>query len=199
MNRKETEILLSDILSAPEAISPELYQYYNGLSKRRIILNSQIGEGIVEWVILPLLDMDNDGSGKPIEIILSTPGGSVFDGLCLCNVIDNLKTPTTIKVMGYAYSMGGLILAAGYDNPNVRKVCYPFSSALFHAGSTYFDGAANIVKDTFHFTEKMEEKIKNYVVSHSKITEEEYTKKERFEWYLCAEDMLRLGLVDEIL
>ena len=59
--------------------------------------------GIVETVMIPLLEMDNDGTGKPIEIILDTVGGSLFDGAALCNIIDNLKTPTTITVMTYAY------------------------------------------------------------------------------------------------
>ena len=61
------------------------------------------------------------------------------------------------------------------------------------------EGAANIVKDTFHFTQRFEELIKSYILSHSYITEEEYNKMERYEWYMLADDMLRLGLVDEVL
>ena len=49
------------------------------------------------------------------------------------------------------------------------------------------------------FNDEMNEKIREYVLSHSKITEEEYEKMERCEWYMCAEQMLELGLVDEII
>lgn len=196
---KNSELSIESIIANPAELSPATYQYYKNLEERRIVLNEQIDADILETLIIPLMQMDNDGSGKPIEIILSSPGGSVYDGLVACNIIDNLKTPTTIIVMGYAWSMAGLLLAAGYNNPNVKKVCYPFSTALFHAGSTYLEGSTNIVKDTFHFTERMDEKIKEYMLSHSKMTEEEYTKMERFEWYMLSEDMLRLGLVDEII
>lgn len=196
---RNNEVCLEALIPNPMEVSPAIYQYYKGLEQRRIILNDQIDAGIVETLILPLIDMDNDGSGDPIEIILSSPGGSVYDAMCACDIIDKLKTPTTIKVLGYAYSMAGLLLAAGYNNPNVKKVCYRFSTALLHAGSTYLEGSANIVKDTFHFTEKMDEEIKQYMLSHSKMTEEEYVKMERYEWYMTSDEMLRLGLVDEIL
>lgn len=188
-----------DILESIQVMSPTLYQYYKGLEERRIVINDALDNDIIERVALPLIEMDNDGTGAPIDIVLSSPGGSVFDAMVLCDIIDRLKTPTTITVMGYAYSMGSIILMAGFNNENVKKVCYPFSTALVHSGSTYMEGAANIVKDTFHFTQRFEELIKSYILSHSYITEEEYNKMERYEWYLLADDMLRLGLVDEVL
>lgn len=193
------DIDLGELLAAPQEMCPAVYQYYKGLENRRIILNDQFDSNIVETVALPLIDMDNDGTGKPIEIILSSPGGSVFDALFLANIIDGVKTPVTIRVMGYAYSMGSLILMAGYSNTNVRKVCYGFSTGLIHGGSTYLEGTASAVKDTFKFHENMEEKIKQYVLTHSLLTEEDYQKSERYELYLTAEDMLRLKIVDEIL
>lgn len=188
-----------DILESIQVMSPTLYQYYKGLEERRIVINDALDSDIIERVALPLIEMDNDGTGAPIDIVLSSPGGSVFDVMVLCDIIDRLKTPTTITVMGYAYSMGSIILMAGFNNENVKKVCYPFSTALVHSGSTYMEGAANIVKDTFHFTQRFEELIKSYILSHSYITEEEYNKMERYEWYMLADDMLRLGLVDEVL
>lgn len=194
-----SEITLDGILDNAYDISPSVYQYYKGLGERRIVINGELEDDIVEKIVLPLIEMDNDGTGEPIDIILSSPGGSVLDTMVLCDIIDRIKTQTTITVMGYAYSMASLILMAGYNNPNVKKVCYPFSTALLHAGSSYIEGAANIVKDTFHFTEKLENLIKRYILTHSKITEDEYNAMERYEWYMLSDDMLRLGLVDEVL
>lgn len=178
---------------------PVMYQYYKNLKDRRIIINDQIGSDIVEMVMLPLLQMDNDGTGKPIEIVLNTVGGSLFDGAALCNIIDGLRCPTTITVMTYAYSMGSIILMAGYNNPNVKKRCYKFSTALIHAGRDYLEGNSMSVKDQFNFYQKFEEIIKDYTLSHSKITPEEYEKMERYEWYMTSDIMLEKGLVDEII
>ena len=196
---KEYEINLDELLSNPTEMSPATYQYYKNLKNRTIIINEQITADIVESVMIPLLEMDNDGTGKPITILLSTVGGSLFDGITLCDIIDNLKSPTTIKVMTYAYSMGGIILMSGYNNPNDKKVCYKHSTALLHSGSTYLEGNSSSVKDQFHFNQEFEEKIKNFTLTHSKISEEEYNKMERYEWYMSSETMLDKGLVQEIL
>lgn len=190
---------ITEILGDNVELSPATYQYYKNLQNRTIIINDFITENIVESALIPLIEMDNDGSNQPITILLSTKGGSVFDGITLCDVIDNLKCPTTIKVMTYAYSMGSIILMAGFNNPNVKKVCYKHSTALIHAGSTYLEGNSMSVKDQFQFNQKFDEKIKEYILSHSKITLEEYEKLERYEWYMTSDEMLSSGLVDEII
>lgn len=198
---KGYEVTLDDIyelLAEPTNMSPATYQYYKNLVNRTIVINEPITSNIVELVMLPLLEMDNDGTGKPITILLSTVGGSLFDGITLCDIIDNLKTETTIKVMTYAYSMGGIILMSGYKNPNVKKVCYKHSTALLHSGSTYLEGNSSSVKDQFHFNQEFEKKIKNFTLTHSKITEDEYDKMERCEYYMTSDTMLEKGLVDEI-
>ena len=196
---KDYEISLDEILSDPTELTPATYQYFKNLKNRTIIINDQITSDIVETAMLPLIEMDNDGTGEPIIIRLSTCGGSLFDGITLCDVIDNLKTKTTVVVQTYAYSMGGIILMAGYNNPNVKKVCYKHSTALLHSGSTYLEGNSSSVKDQFHFNEKFEKKLKDYTLSHSKITDEEYDSMERYEWYMDSDTMLSKGLVDEIL
>lgn len=192
------ELDLTALLEDGGLPDPCIYQYYKNLQNRRIIINDAIDATLVETVIIPLLEMDNDGTGKPIEIILCTVGGSLYDGSVLCNIIDNLKCPTTITVLTYAYSMGSIILMAGYNNPNVKKRCYEFSTALLHGGSVYLENNSSLAKDQFNFYQNFEKKIKEYTISHSKITEEEYEKMERYEWYMDSQTMLEKGLVDEI-
>ena len=201
ISKREMHIdaVLEELLESPTSIAPREYQYYLGLTKRRLIFNDTVTNDIVEKLIIPLIDMDEDGTGEPIEIIMCSPGGSTFDGLIFCDVIDRLKTPTTIKVMGYAYSMGGIFLSAGSKNPHVTKVCYPFSTALLHGGDTLLQGNSYSVKDTFEFHKRIDHRIKEYILSNTKITAEEYEKMERSEWYMDSETMLEKGLVDKIL
>ena len=101
--------------------------------------------------------------------------------------------------MAMAASMGTLIAMAGKNNPNVKTVCHPFSVGLIHSGSQYMEGTAHAVKDTFNFSQHYEEKIKNYILTHTKIDENLYDKIERKEYWMDADEMLRLGVVDEII
>lgn len=178
---------------------PVMYQYYNKLRDRQIIINEEISDCLLESAVIPFIDMDNDGTNQEIEIILSTVGGSVYSGFNLVDQIERAKSPVKIHVMAMAASMGILIAMAGKNNPNVRTVCHPFSVGLLHSGSTYMEGTSHAVKDTFDFSQHYEEKIKNYIISHSSIDEALYEKIERKEYWMDAEEMVRLNIVDEII
>ena len=95
--------------------------------------------------------------------------------------------------------MGTIMLAAGSHNPNVTRKCYPFTYALLHAGSTAFSGESLTVQDTLEFNKRVEEKVRNFVTTHTNVSEEEYTQHERKQWFLDAQDMLKYGFVDEII
>ena len=196
------ELTLENLLAALQPTGlPDivLYQYYKNLLNRKIIINEQIGDALMETAILPFIEMDNDGTGKPIEIIISTIGGEIYSGFNLVDQIEKAKSPVTIHIMSMAASMGFLIAMAGKNNPNVKTVCHPFSVGLLHSGSQYMEGSAHAVKDTFDFSQHYEEKIKNYILTHTKIDEDLYEKIERKEYWMDADEMKRLGIVDEII
>lgn len=174
-------------------------EYARLLEERKILINDIISENTIEKVVMPLLRMDNDGSGKKITIYINTNGGSVYDGLVLCDIIEQLKTETEVIVLGYAYSMGSIILMSGKNNPNVTRKCYPFSTALIHGGSAYISGSSSQVKDYFKFNEKFEKRIADFIVSHTNLTEDDYVAIERYEAYMDSDEMLEKGLVDEII
>lgn len=198
MNNKELEFL--DFAQAVNGLNIVDYQYFhNLLNNRTIILNSEIDESILETVVLPLQQFEKDDSVAPVTLYLNTPGGSVADGLMLCNIIDNYKKKLDIIVPSYACSMGTIILCSGNKNPNVTKKCYPFSFALIHSGSTYVGGESHTVEDVMDFNKSMDKAIKDYIVENTSISEEEYDSHYRKQWYLNSADMLRYKLVDEII
>lgn len=194
---------IAEKLDAEQSMLEETYwinaEHKKLLSERKILINDIISENTMEKVVMPLLRMDNDGSGDKITIYLNTNGGSVYDGLVLCNIIENLKTDTDVIVLGYAYSMGSIILMSGKNNPHVRRKCFPFSTALIHGGSSYVSGTSSQVKDYFKFNEKFEKRITDFIVSHTNISAEDYVAIERYEAYMDSSEMLEKGLVDEII
>ena len=187
---------LTDILnnSLPNPVD---YQYYKCLESNTILINQDIQDNLLEYAIIPLMQMDKDESIDEIEIILDTCGGDIYIGFALVSVLERLKTKTIIRIIGMAASMGGLIAMA--KNPNLKAVCDKWSVGLIHSGSQYMEGSAHAVKDTFKFSERYEEKIKQYILSHTKITEEMYKEIERQEFWMDADDMLKYGIVDEII
>jgi len=195
-------MILEDLtaLLDTSSIDPATYQYFTQLlNNRTIIFNQEVDERIFERVVIPLMDFDKDNSNDPVTLILATVGGSLSDGFILCNIIDQYTKPLNIIVLGYAASMGTIILAAGANNPNVTRKCYPYSYALLHAGSTAFSGESLSVEDAMDFNKRIDKKVRAFITSHTKVTEQEYTDHERKQWFFDAEDMLKYGFVDEII
>ena len=188
---------LSEVLKGNTLPSPIDYQYYKCLENNTILINQEISECLVEYAIIPLMNMDTDENVKHIDILINTVGGDIYTGFSMVSVLEKLKTETTIRIIGMAASMGGLIAMA--KNPNLKVVCDKWSVGLIHSGSQYMEGSAHAVKDTFKFSERYEEKIKAYILSHTKISEEMYREIERQEFWMDADDMLKYGIVDEII
>lgn len=183
-----------------QSIDPASYQYFTQLLENRtIIFNQEVDENIIERVVIPLMDFEKDSSNDPVTLILATIGGSISDGFILCNIIDQYTKPLNVIVLGYAASMGTIILAAGAHNPNVTRKCYPYSYALLHAGSTAFSGESLSVEDAMYFNKRVDNKVREFITSHTKVTEEEYKEHERKQWFFDANDMLEYGFVDEII
>lgn len=198
MNVKGLEFL--ELPMELSSIDPVTYQYMDHLlNKRTIVFNDEVGDNIVETVMLPLKKFERDDSQEPVTLILSTCGGSVFDAMSLLNMIDGYKKPLKVVCINYAMSMGFYMLIAGNNNPNVETYCYPYSFGLLHAGEIGVNGETNSVKDTILFSEKMDEMIKDFVLSHTKITEEDYSKHLRKQWYMSAPEMKELGVVENII
>ena len=179
---------------------PTMYQYFNQLiNHRTIIFNCDVQEDIIEKVYLTLRDFEQDDSMEPVTIIMNSSGGSVSDGFFLAHYISQYSKPLDIIVPGYACSMAAVILAGGGKNENVIRSCFPCSYALIHDG--YVALAAQETKtanDIMAFNDNVDKQIREFFITNTNITEEQYESKSRHQWFLNSQEMLDLGLIDRI-
>lgn len=193
------EINLDELLNNT-MMDESLFQYYKSrFTNRTLIFNEEVTDDIVEKIIVPLYEMDHDGTGDKITLIVSTGGGEVYNGMSLCHAIDSIENcELEIKILSMAASMGAYIAMAGHNNPLVYTTCTPYSVFLLHSGYIGVDGTSNAVRDTIRFQEQYEDILTDYILTHSEIPKEEYEAKFRHEWWMTAEDALKYGIVDEI-
>ena len=176
------------------------YQYFENLKRRTIVFKRMVDEDILEYLILPLRQFEEDDSNEPVNLILNTCGGSTMAGLVVLNLIDNYKKPLNIYVYSYAMSMGAIILAAGNKNPNVRKFAHKFSIGLIHSGDVVLgQSTANQAKDTMNFLQDIDKRIEQYFFENTNFTKAVWKKIKDKEFYMTAEEMKKYGLIDEIL
>lgn len=132
------------------------------------------------------------------SIELSTRGGHIEPGFQLVSFIKTNRPDITINVVGYAYSMGTVILAAGN-----HKTMGPNDLLMYHEISQDISGdhKTSDFSDQFKIHSIMNETMKNIINPTGRsninffLTE---VLNGRRDYYLTAKEALAIGLIDEI-
>lgn len=178
---------------------PSLLEYYRMRTKREIMWNSDIEDDILE-VSLAIRKWNVEDNGIevdkriPIKIFINSDGGSVDAVMNVIDLIKLSKTPVITIGMGKVYSAGGLLLMAGH-----KRYIFKHTSCLIHDGSSGAVGSIGKLIDNLKFTEKLEVLIKEYIISSTKITEQMFDANYRRGWFMFSDEMLELGVADEII
>ncbi len=130
---------------------------------------------------------------KPIKIYIDSYGGSLVDTFTMIDSINNSKTPVWTIVTGAAYSGGFFTAIAGH-----QRFAYPTASFLYHEGATGTSGDAGKFRNYAAFYEKQLAQLKQIVLKHTNITEEQYEKHIKDDWWFTAPEALEYGICDII-
>lgn len=174
--------------------------YLKDLKQRKLFLNVDIEQMSVFGIVKNILQFNKEDEGvdpekrKPILLYITSNGGEVDSGFELIDVIKNSKTPVYTVNLGYQYSMGFLIGLAGHKRFATKNAKF-----LMHDGSNFVYNSGMKAQDQMEFQKRVEEKVREYIIEHSKLTDEEYNSKVRVEWYLFADEAKEKGFVDYII
>lgn len=179
----------------------QLIDHYQSFNDRNIIIE-EIGYEIavaVDSVIRFWNSVDNEenipvNERKPIKVFIHSPGGFLTSTFTMIDAIKMSKTPVYTIAIGETYSGGFFTFLAGH-----KKFAYPHASFLYHEGATANGGDANKFRNFAKFYDTQLEQLRQIVLDNSSISEEEYEKHIKDDWWLTAEEAVKYGIVDEIL
>ncbi len=120
--------------------------------------------------VLPQLAAIEDSSDiDGLLILINTVGGDVEAGLAISEMIASLSKPTVSLVLGGSHSIGvPLAVSADYS------FIVPSATMIIHP--VRMNGTVIGVEQTYDYFEKIQERILNFVVRHSKIDKEQLKK-----------------------
>ena len=132
-----------------------------------------------------------------IEIIFSSPGGSIIDGFELFDFIQELRQKghkITTGSLGMAASMAGILLQAG----DVRWIGHQ-AWMMIHRAAFGAIGKTYEVEDEVRLVKRIEGRILDIFTSRSNLTKIKIKRNwDRKDWWIDADEAVSLGLVDEI-
>jgi ATP-dependent protease ClpP protease subunit len=140
---------------------------------------------------LVLQDLQNDGAEKFI-LRINSPGGSVYDGLAMFNLLKDLDV--TVIIDGLAASAASLVAMAG-KNVQIQET----ATMLVHGISTLVWGNKDDLEKAKIDVALLEEQIIKAYLSKIAIDEEALRDLMAQDRIMASEEALGKGFVDEIL
>lgn len=174
--------------------------YLKDLKQRKLFLSEDVNQYTIGDIVKNILQYNREDyelkpeARKPILLYIASNGGEVDAGFELIDVILSSKTPVHTINLGYQYSMGFLIGLAGHC-----RYAMNHSKFLLHDGSNFIYNSGAKAQDQMEFNRRVEDRVKQYILSRSKLTSEEYDSKLRVEWYMFSDEAKEKGFADYII
>ena len=200
---KDVDIDLDDLdefdLADEIGITLDDLLYLRNVKNRELWLRGEITDWSIHRIISDIREYNRQDyltpipERIPIKLFIDSNGGATVAGLSVIDVINASKTPVWTINISKAYSMAFQIMISGH-----KRFAFKNSSFLLHDGSEGGYDSSSKFRDRLKFNDDLEKIMINNIVSRTKISEKEYEKNVRREWYMLVPEALELGIVDQV-
>jgi ATP-dependent Clp protease, protease subunit len=133
------------IVAASEApVLPFGDQLFQRLLRHRIIfLGQQVDDDIANRICGEIVLLASEDDKRDISIYINSPGGSVYAGMAIYDVMQYVPNDIATYAMGMAASMGQFLLTAGAPG---KRYALPHAQILMHQPSGGIGGTASDIR-----------------------------------------------------
>ena len=168
------------------------------LQNRRLFYSEEVSPETAAEAIRKLWYLELTAPGKPITLVIQSPGGSVDAGFAVWDQIKMISSPVSTVVTGLAASMGSILSLCAAKG---RRFATPNARILIHQPSIHGGVRGQASDLEIHAREilKLRERIVQlYVEATGKDREKIAAAIERDTW-LTAEEAKEFGLIDKVI
>ena len=170
---------------------------FNRLLKERIIfLGSEVNDQVANRICAQMLLLAAEDEERDIWLYINSPGGSVYSGMAIYDIMQFVTNDVATVAMGMAASMGQLLLCAGAPG---KRMALPHARIMMHQPSGGIGGTASdiaIQAEQMLYTKRM---FQERVAFHTgQSLEQIEADSDRDRWF-TADQALEYGLVDHVI
>jgi ATP-dependent Clp protease protease subunit len=167
------------------------------LDQRRLFLSNAIDMDSSEDIISKLWYLEVKGPGKPILLVINSPGGAVDAGFAIWDQIKMITSPVTTLVTGLAASMASVLSLAASPN---RRFATPQSRIMVHQPrlSGVIQGQATDLEIQAREMLKTHNMLRDLYVEATGKSPAEIEKAIDRDTWMTADEALQFGLLDKI-
>jgi ATP-dependent Clp protease, protease subunit len=135
----------------------------------------------------------SDIKASQIDLHINSPGGLVFDGITIFNLLKQHPANVTTYIDGLAASIASVIALAGD-----RVIMAENALFMIHKASGMVYGNSDDMRDFAEKLDKVNSSIATTYISKTKKAEKEIDNLMSAETWLTADEALEMGFVDEV-
>lgn len=167
------------------------------ITNRRVFLDSDIDEGSVGAVVRALYLMETISKDEPIEMFISSFGGSVYESLALYDIMNTIKCP--IHTFGYGKIMSAAVLLIAAGEVGQRWIS-PHVAFMHHDWAAGIEGKGQDLQVTVKHYEQLNDAWTNLLAKHSNKDARWWNTRSRraADFYFTADEALEWGVADSM-
>ena len=166
------------------------------LDDRIIFLSEEIDSDICNIIKAQLLYLESE-SDDDIKIYIDSPGGSVYSGLGLLDVMDLVRPDIATVNTGLAASMGAVILCAGTKG---KRKALKRSRTMIHQPLGYggWMQQASDMEIEAKEINSLKKELYEIISERTGQSFDRVSKDGDRDYWMCASDAKKYGMIDEI-
>ena len=167
------------------------------LKSRTVVISQQVDAKLTTKVLSQLVLLEQEGPEEPITVFINSPGGEIFSGFAIFDMLNFIACPVTTIVTGFAASMGSILSLAAdkglrFSLPQAKIMIHqPLLMGYQGRASECEIQAREILKTRDHL-------VKRYAEQTGKSQKEIKKALDRDNWF-SAEEALEYGLIDKVI
>ncbi len=99
------------------------------LKSRSLVISQQVDSKLSEKILNQIVLLEQEGGELPITVFINSPGGEIFSGFAIFDMLKFVSCPVTTIVTGFAASMGSVLSLAADKG---RRFAMPQSKIMIH-------------------------------------------------------------------
>lgn len=167
------------------------------LQDRIVYFGTDFNEDSTNSIIMQLMWLDCDNDEADIDMYIKSPGGVCYDGLAVKDIMDKIRPKVNITATGCVASMGAYLLSCATGNRRATRN----ARIMIHSVSGGYGGTYHDAKVDFEEMKFLQKKLALDIANNSKgkSTLEDIEKYIERDYWMSAEEALKIGLIDEII
>lgn len=173
------------------------YDIYSRLLLDRIVfLGTEVNDVVANLIIAQLFFLESSDPDKDINFYINSPGGSVYAGMGIYDVMQFIKCDVSTYCIGMAASMGAFLLCAGAKG---KRYSLPNSRIMIHQPLGGAKGQASDIEIQAKEILFLKSRLSNLMAHHTGRNLEQVLKDTDRDNFMSAQDAIQYGLIDKVL